>query len=222
MQKVITSSNLNPPLKLFFYSLILTNNNLLLKIYCKNIVVVFFNQDFLFFILFFFLSFHFHPYTFHFFFSFFFFLFLVFLLHTSVQSLSPLLLFSFSPQEHSSNLTIYFTSKKRERERERETAAHPPSHHHWRSRSLKGQSWWRSVFTMQHYHIRRPTTACPSPHLQAGSDQLVLFFLFSYLLVLIQLYFKNWILFCVLCLDYLRNEENERKKEIQRREKELI
>ena len=30
----------------------------------------------------------------------------------------PLLLFSFSPQEHSSNLTIYFTSEKRERERE--------------------------------------------------------------------------------------------------------
>ena len=26
-------------MKLFFYSLILTNNNLLLKIYCKNIVV---------------------------------------------------------------------------------------------------------------------------------------------------------------------------------------
>ena len=43
MWKVVTSSNLNPPLKLFFYSPILTNNNLLLKIYCKNIVVVFFN-----------------------------------------------------------------------------------------------------------------------------------------------------------------------------------
>ena len=60
MWKVVTSSNLTP-LKLFFYSLILTNNNLLFKIYCENIVVVFFNQDFLFFILFFFLSFHFHP-----------------------------------------------------------------------------------------------------------------------------------------------------------------
>ena len=47
-------------------------------------------------------------------------------------------------------------------------------------------------------------------------------FFFSYLLVLIQLYFKNWILFCVLCLDYVRNGENERKKEIRRREKELI
>ena len=37
MWKVITSSNLNSPLKLFFYSPILTNNNLLLKIYCENI-----------------------------------------------------------------------------------------------------------------------------------------------------------------------------------------
>ena len=41
MWKVVTSSNLNPPLKLFFYSPILTNNNLLLKIYCENIVIVF-------------------------------------------------------------------------------------------------------------------------------------------------------------------------------------
>ena len=44
---------------------------------------------------------------------------------------------------------------------------------------------------------------------------------FFFFLVLIQLYFKNWILFCVLCLDYVRNEENERKK-IWRREKESI
>ena len=62
----------------------------------------------------FFHSFHFHSYTvsIHVLFLFFFFLFLVFLLHTSVQSLSPLLLFSFSSQENSSNLTIYFTSER--------------------------------------------------------------------------------------------------------------
>ena len=53
MWKVVTSSNLNPPLKLFFYSPILVNNNLLLKIYCENIMVVFLNCLFLFFILFF-------------------------------------------------------------------------------------------------------------------------------------------------------------------------
>ena len=40
MWKVITSSNLNSQLKLFFYSPILTNNNLLLKIYCENIVKI--------------------------------------------------------------------------------------------------------------------------------------------------------------------------------------
>ena len=53
MWKVVTSFNLNLPLKLFFYSSILANNNLLLKIYCENIVVTFLNCHFLFFILFF-------------------------------------------------------------------------------------------------------------------------------------------------------------------------
>ena len=53
MWKVIISSNLNPPLKLFFYSPVLANNNLLLKIYCENIVIGFLNCHFLFFILFF-------------------------------------------------------------------------------------------------------------------------------------------------------------------------
>ena len=65
MWKVVISSNLNPLLKLFFYSLILTNNNLLLKIYCENIIKILWQyfsiRIFLFFILFFFLSFHFHP-----------------------------------------------------------------------------------------------------------------------------------------------------------------
>ena len=53
MWKVVTSFNLNPPLNLFFHSPILANNNLLLKIYCENIVVAFLNCHFLFFILFF-------------------------------------------------------------------------------------------------------------------------------------------------------------------------
>ena len=47
MWKVVTIFNLNPPLKLFFYLPILANNNLLLKIYCENIVVVFLNCHFL-------------------------------------------------------------------------------------------------------------------------------------------------------------------------------
>ena len=39
MWKAVISSNLNSLLKLFFYSPILANNNLLLNIYCENIVV---------------------------------------------------------------------------------------------------------------------------------------------------------------------------------------
>ena len=54
MWKVVISSNLNPPLKLFFYSPILANNNLLLKIYCENIVVTFLNCNFFFFFILFF------------------------------------------------------------------------------------------------------------------------------------------------------------------------
>ena len=48
MWKVVTSYNVNPSLKLFFYLLILANNNLLLKIYCENIVITFLNCHFLF------------------------------------------------------------------------------------------------------------------------------------------------------------------------------
>ena len=56
MWKVVTSYNVNLSLKLFFYLLILANNNLLLKIYCENIVIAFLNCHFLFFILFFLLN----------------------------------------------------------------------------------------------------------------------------------------------------------------------
>ena len=78
--KVVTSSNLNPLLKLFFYSPILTNNNLLLKIYCENIVVTFLK---IFYSLYYFsfLSLH--------FIHMFFFFFGLFLLHTLSLSLSP-------------------------------------------------------------------------------------------------------------------------------------
>ena len=84
MWKIVTIFNLNPRLKLFFYSLILANNNLLLKIYCENIVVAFLNCHFLFFILFF-LSIS----SIHFFFLFFFLLF--FLHHTRIPILAPFL-----------------------------------------------------------------------------------------------------------------------------------
>ena len=185
MWKVVINSNLNPPLKLFFYSSVLTNNNLLLKIYCKNIVVIFFNQNFLFFILFFFLSFHFHP------------------------SFISLFLFSFScfspPHKTHSPPSFYFHfhlknipelhMREREREREREIGLGLHRMHLHRRSSIS------------------TAARCP-PHQSAWVRSTCSFFLFlfSYLLVLIQLYFKNWILFCVLCLDYVRNGENERKK----------
>ena len=88
--KIVTSSNLNPLLKLYFYSPILANNNMLLKIYCENIVVEFLNYHFFFFIYYFsFLSFY-HPYA-----SFLFFL-LIFLHHTCIPIYTILSLFVFS------------------------------------------------------------------------------------------------------------------------------
>ena len=107
MWKVVTSSNLNPPLKLFFYSPILINNNLLPKIYCENIVAIFFNQDFF---LYYFSSNHFI--FIHVPFHFFFFLFLVFLLHTSVQPPSFYFLFHLIKNIPASLLHI---KEKRER-----------------------------------------------------------------------------------------------------------
>ena len=130
--------------------------------------------------------------TFHFFFSFFFFLFF----SSTQDTQPPFFLFSFSPQEHSSA-----SHQRREIERERE----------------RERSAWAST-TCISTAVPAATLASPPPLIilptnRLGSDRLVLFFFFffffsfffSYLLVLIQLYFKNWILFFVLCLDYVRN-----------------
>ena len=113
MWKVVTSFNLNSPLKLFFYSSILTNNNLLLKIYCKNIVKIlcqYFSIR-IFYFLYYFSSFHFI--FFHVSFLFFFFLFLVFLLHTSVQPSFFYFLF------HLKNIPAFASHQRKKRERER-------------------------------------------------------------------------------------------------------
>ena len=130
MWKVVTSSNLNPPLKLFFYSPILTNNNLLLKIYCKNIVKIlcqYFSIR-IFYFLFYFSSFHFSFIQTHFFsfFSFFFFLFF-----SSIQvSSTPSFIFIFSPQEHSSiSHLLHIKERERERERKERKKARRPPHH---------------------------------------------------------------------------------------------
>ena len=165
MQKVVTNSNLNSPLKLFFFSPILTKKNLLLKIYCENIMVEFLNQDFLFFILFFILSFHSPPHT---------------------CPLSPFFYFFFSSktfQQHH----LLFSSAKRERQRQRErrktrgsmftmpseievhhALPRPPSHRC--SSSSPPSSWIRSACSLLFFFF-------------------LFFFFFSYLLVLIQLYF---------------------------------
>ena len=106
MWKVVTGSKLNPPLKLFFYSPILANNNLLLKIYCENLVVASLNWHFLFFILFF-LSIS----SIRFFFSSCF-----FFHHTCIPTLTPFFFFFYLILEHS--LALYMirnrerTSKK--------------------------------------------------------------------------------------------------------------
>ena len=96
MRKIVTSSNLNPLLKLYFYLPILANNNILFKIYCENIVVQFLNYHFFFFILFFISFFLFyHPYVSLFFFFLFFFL-LIFLHHTCIPIYPIPSLFVFS------------------------------------------------------------------------------------------------------------------------------
>ena len=125
----------------------------------------------IFYFLYYFSSFHFI--FIHISFLFFFFLFLVFLLHTSVHP--PFFYFLFHLKNILAILHLLYI-----RERERETAARPPPHHRWRSRSPKGQSQWRSAFTMQHYLICRLTAARPPPHHQAGLDRLVLLLFFYY------------------------------------------
>ena len=105
---------------------------------------------------------------------------------------------------------LLFSSEKRERQRQREREEkywEIGVHHAVGDRGLPCRR--RSAFTM-HYHVRRPTAARPLPHHQAGSDQLVLFFFFfSFFFIFAYsnstLFYKNWNLFCVLCLDYVRN-----------------
>ena len=82
---------------------------------------------------------------------------------------APFLLFFFSPQEHSNN-SFASHQRERERERERERAACSLPHRQGRSRLPKGQSRWRSTFTMQHYHVCCPTAARPPPHHEVRSD----------------------------------------------------
>ena len=106
MWKVIISSNLNPPLKLYFYLPILANNNMLLKIYCENIVVEFLNCYFFFF------SFFLSSISFFSFLSFFFFFSLHFSaphLYTHISPSSPFI-FLYFPLDSRTSLSLSFSS----------------------------------------------------------------------------------------------------------------
>ena len=110
MWKVVTSSNLNPLLKLFFYSSILINNNLLLKIYCKNIVVIFFNLDFFIFYIIFLPTISFSST-----FPFMFFLFSFSCFSPPHKCPAPFFLFSFSSHQEHSSISLLHIREKRER-----------------------------------------------------------------------------------------------------------
>ena len=71
----------------------------------------------------------------------------------------------------------------------------------------KGGGDWRSPCSTT--SSAAPPILVLLPTTRLGQISLLFFFFylfiyFPYLLVLIQLYCKNWILFCVLCLDYVR------------------
>ena len=111
---------------------------------------------------------------------FFFFLFLVFLLHTIVQPPSFIFLFTLRTFQR-------ITSEKRDREREREREIGLGLHHmHLHRRS----SCYSNISTAARHPPHQSTWV------RSACSFFFLFF-FSYLLVLIQLYFKNWILFCI-------------------------
>ena len=125
-------------------------------------------------------------------------------------SISPSFIFFFTSRTFQQTHLLHI--RERERERERETAACLLPHRWWRLRSLKGQNWWRSAFTMQHYHVHCPTAARPRPHHRVGLDWLVLFFFFFP----ICLFWFNFILrigFCfVFCILIMWEMERMREK----------
>ena len=172
MWKVVTSSNLNLLLKLFFYSPILANNNMLLKIYCENIVVAFLNCHFLFFILFF-ISFI------HMFLSFFFLS--SFLHHTRIPLLPPsspfffyfLFLFSLDSRTFSSSLR---DKKQRKRQREKEQVRVLVCS----TVDRRTQAGEESVFTVPSCALCSATVHLPPQHNLDGSDDLCLFCFYYY------------------------------------------
>ena len=192
MWKVVTSYNLNPLLKLFFYLPILTNNNLLLKIYCENIVIVFFNYDFF---LYYFSSFHFifiHSHFISFFlFSFFFFSFSCF--SPPHKCPAPFFYFLF----HRKNIPTTHLLHIREREREGYSSTAPPPVEIEVAERTKPVEIGIHHAALPRLLPHHRSSSPPPSWVRSAFFFFLFFFFFSYLLVLIQIYFKNWILFCV-------------------------
>ena len=73
---------------------------------------------------------------------------------------------------------------------------------------------------------RHSSSSLPLDWIRSAYSFFFFFFFFSYLLVLIQHYCKNWILFCVLCLDYVRRflrvKQRDWNKEMIGEKKELF
>ena len=195
MWKVVTSSNLNLPLKLFFYSPILANNNMLLKIYCENIVVAFLNCHFLFFILFFisfihmFLSFFFLSFFLHqtripllppsspFFFYFFFFFSQIPkpLSFSFLNSLFFYFLFLFSLDSRTFSSSLR-DKKQRKRQREKEQVRVLVCS----TVDRRTQAGEESVFTMPSCAFCSAAVHLPPQHNLDGSDDLCLFCFYYY------------------------------------------
>ena len=158
-------------------------------------------------------------------FLFLFFLFLVFLPHTSVHYLYlPFFYFLFQLKNIPATSHLLRIGE-RERERDCCSSAAP----------LLVEIEVTKRTNLVEIDVHHATLPRSSPHCCSSSSPppglvrlacYFLFLFFSYLLVLIQLYFKNWIFFFFLCFLFyvwiMWETERMRKKEIWRREKELI
>ena len=127
--------------------------------------------------------------------SFFLFSFFFYLLFSSTQVSSPPSFIFFFTSRTFQQLICFTLEREREREREGCLSAAPPSV------EIEVTERTKSVEIGVH-PCDTTTFAAPSRLFLLPTTKLVqigVLFSFSYLLVLIQLYFKNWILFCVLC-----------------------
>ena len=100
--------------------------------------------------------------------------------------------FSFSPSNPSSNISFapLFLQKKKKN-----------CSSHWRKDRDRDREKGERLGEIGLASTACISTAAPASPPSGWVRSACFFFFFSYLLVLIQIYFKNWILFCGLCLD---------------------